>query len=204
MKKTLCLGLAIAMALGLAGCAQRESAQSVVQKAIDSVKTMDVETMQSYWGNDQFKDIDNSGADAESDDESLSMMTLFVKNLDYQIIESNEEKETATVKVQITNLDMSSIMSEFMSEAFKEALSYAFLPEEQRPTDEDMNKMSNDILTNLLEREDNPKVTNTVDITLSLRDNQWVINPSADAVDAMLGGISSFSETMNNAFSGID
>ena len=204
MKKTLCLGLEIAMALGLAGCAQRESAQSVVQKAIDSVKTMDVETMQSYWGNDQFKDIDNSGADAESDDESLSMMTLFVKNLDYQIIESNEEKETATVKVQITNLDMSSIMSEFMSEAFKEALSYAFLPEEQRPTDEDMNKMSNDILTNLLEREDNPKVTNTVDITLSLRDNQWVINPSADAVDAMLGGISSFSETMNNAFSGID
>ena len=204
MKKTLCLGLAIAMALGLAGCAQRESAQSVVQKAIDSVKTMDVETMQSYWGNDQFKDIDNSGADAESDDESLSMMTLFVKNLDYQIIESNEEKETATVKVQITNLDMSSIMSDFMSEAFKEALSYAFLPEEQRPTDEDMNKMSNDILTNLLEREDNPKVTNTVDITLSLRDNQWVINPSADAVDAMLGGISSFSETMNNAFSGID
>jgi hypothetical protein len=204
MKKTLCLGLAIAMALGLAGCAQRESAQSVVQKAIDSVKIMDVETMQSYWGNDQFKDIDNSGADAESDDESLSMMTLFVKNLDYQIIESNEEKETATVKVQITNLDMSSIMSEFMSEAFKEALSYAFLPEEQRPTDEDMNKMSNDILTNLLEREDNPKVTNTVDITLSLRDNQWVINPSADAVDAMLGGISSFSETMNNAFSGID
>lgn len=204
MKKTLCLGLAIAMALGLAGCAQRESAQSVVQKAIDSVKIMDVETMQSYWGNDQFKDIDNSGADAESDDESLSMMTLFVKNLDYQIIESNEEKETATVKVQITNLDMSSIMSEFMSEAFKEALSYAFLPEEQRPTDEDMNKMSNDILTNLLEREDNPKVTNTVDITLSLRDNQWVINPSADAVDAMLGGISSFSETMNNAFSEID
>lgn len=204
MKKTLCLGLAIAMALGLAGCAQRESAQSVVQKAIDSVKIMDVETMQSYWGNDQFKDIDNSGADAESDDESLSMMTLFVKNLDYQIIESNEEKETATVKVQITNLDMSSIMSEFMSEAFKEALSYAFLPEEQRPTDEDMNKMSNDILTNLLEREDNPKVTNIVDITLSLRDNQWVINPSSDAVDAMLGGISSFSETMNNAFSEID
>ncbi|MEA4895787.1 MAG: hypothetical protein VB064_11065 [Oscillospiraceae bacterium] len=201
MKKILYLGISLALFLILVGCGPKESAQSIVQKAIESVKIMDVEAMQNYWGERQFKDVDSSEATTDSEAQSKAMLALLVKNLDYQIIEANEEKDTATVKVQITNIDMSSIMSEFVSQAVKEALSDAFLPEEQQPSQEEMDKKYSDILVTLLDRKDNPKVTNTVYITLSLVDNQWVIVPNEEAVDAMLGGINSFSGAMNEAFS---
>ncbi|PKM72820.1 MAG: hypothetical protein CVU91_07275 [Firmicutes bacterium HGW-Firmicutes-16] len=202
MKKVLCLVLALSMSLVLVACGPKESAESVVKNAIESVKNMNVESMQSYWGDDQFKDVNSEESSAESDAESLAMMGLIVKNLDYEIMDANEEKDTATVKVQITNLDMSKLMSEFVSQALSEVLSYAFLSEDQQPSEEELNKKYMDMMTTLLDREDNPKVTNTVDITLTLVDNQWVITPNEDAVDAMLGGISSFSDAMNEASNG--
>lgn len=201
MKRVLCLGLALSMCLMFAACGPKVSAEAVVKNAIESVKSMDVDAMQGYWGNDQFKDISSDEADAETDSDSQEMMGLLVKYLDYQIIKVDEEKDTATVTVQITNLDMSSIMSEYVSEAFKEALSYAYLPEEQQPTAEEMEAKYMEIMTTLLTRADNPKVTNTVDISLSLVDKQWVINPNAAAADAMLGGMSSFAEATSEAFS---
>lgn len=39
----------------------------------------------------------------------------------------------------------------------------------------------------------------SVDIELNLVDNAWKIVPSEEAVDAMLGGISSFTDALENA-----
>ena len=83
----------------------------------------------------------------------------------------------------------------YLSKAF----SYAFLPEGQQPTDEEMDAMYLADLTSLLSQDNNPTVTNTVDIKLNLVDDEWQIVPSDEAIDAMLGGISSFTDALENA-----
>jgi len=190
MKKTLCMALALSMLLLFAACQPRDSAGTVVRHALESVKNMNTEAMKSYWGTHQFKDIGSDEAQA------LAMTGLIVKNMDYQIIKVDEGKDTAVVTVQITSLDMTSIMTEFASQSFKQMLAYAFLPADQQPTAEALGAMHSELMTTLLTRANNPTVTSTVDICLSLADNKWVITPNADAVDAMLGGISVFSEAM--------
>lgn len=201
MKKGISLALTLAIIITLASCGPKESSQAVVQNAIESVKNMDIESMQSYWGQDKFTDAFSKESNTEIDSDSLSMLKLLVTNLDYQIIETNEKKDTATVTVQITNLDMAQVMSEFVAAAFENTLSYAYLPDEQKPTNEEVEMKYTEMMCDLLGREGNPTVTNTVEIELSLVDNKWVINFNEDAIDAMLGGLNSFSKSMNDAFS---
>ena len=202
MKRKISLVLVLAVIITLTSCKPKESPQDVVQKAIEAVKIMDIESMQNYWGQEKLTDAFDTASETETDSDALSTLKLLVKNLDYQIVDAIEEDETATVSVQITNLDMAQIMSEFIATAFENTLSNAYLSEDQKPTNEEIEKQYTEMLISYLEREGNPTITNTVDIKLSLVDNKWVIEYNEDAIDAMLGGLNSFSNSLNDAFKG--
>lgn len=200
MKKLMCMVLTIALMVSLAACSSRASAKSVVEDAIQAFQSADVETMQQYWGD---TDLTSSEDSLEEDVYTQQLLELLSTGLTYQITDSTEDVKagTATVTVEFTNIDMSVVFSEWVGEIFSQALGYAFLPADQQPSEEELNDLSMEIFREVLEDHTDDKVTNTVDIPLSLVENKWKIDPSDAVIDAMTGGmmtsLSSLDETFN-------
>ncbi len=204
LKRVFSISLAMVMILSLGACGpKRESAQSVAEKAILAVKNVDYATTQAYWGKGALEDV-SKAADVEPDEQSSEIMKLLTKNLSYSITNSQEDEQagTATVSVDFTNTNMSLVMAEYIKTAMSDIFTYAFLPEDQQPTDEELEQMYMEKLTELMSSDDNETVTKSVDITLTLVDDQWQIDTSnaAEVLDAMLGGILSYAESMSEQF----
>ena len=194
MKKLISVLLCAVMLLSLAACG-RESAESVVEKAIKSVKDLDLEAMNSYWGDDA-SDVTDDVLESESDAEALEVLKLITDKMTYEIIDSQEDEKagTATVTVSFTNINMGVVLSTLLSEMFTELL---FLPEEEQPTEEEINSMVMEKLKTLATAEDAEMTTMEVDIHLDLVDDQWKISNSETAVDAMFGGMISSMSSMS-------
>lgn len=87
-----------------------EKPEQAVTNALNAVKNLDRTTAQKYFS---FNEMFNSNSRADEllkDDENLKL--LFNK-LNFKIISSSKEGDTATVKTEITNIDMSVILGEF-------------------------------------------------------------------------------------------
>ena len=194
MKKLISVLLCAVMLLSLAACG-RESAESVVEKAIKSVKDLDLEAMNSYWSDDAI-DVTDDVLESESDAEALEVLKLITDKMTYEIIDSQEDEKagTATVTVSFTNINMGVVLSTLLSEMFTELL---FLPEEEQPTEEEINSMVMEKLKTLATAEDAEMTTMEVDIHLDLVDDQWKISNSETAVDAMFGGMISSMSSMS-------
>lgn len=194
MKKEISILLVLTFIFALTACAPaREKASDAVEKAITAIKEQDSESIEKYFG------IENPD-DTLNEDEFFAeeeYFGLFVKNLSYEILESNENGDTATVKVSITNLDMGKVISAYISELFNIVIEYAFVPEEEQPTDEEMEKLYVEKFASVMES-DIPTVTKTVDVTLTYSDGCWRIGDSKEFIDALLGGIVSYAENMQS------
>lgn len=189
MKKVLSFIMAFAMLFSLAACgAKRESAESVVEKAIQAVQNYDTEQMEQYWGKATVStdDTDMSTLDEECIKEMF-------KNLTYEIISSEEKESAAIVNVKFTNIDVCSAFADTIAAAFVKAFQGAFGGEEY---DEDT-FMAEELLKNLTSGNyDN--VTLDATINLTLENDQWVIdNSNSDEVfNAMLADINSVSNKL--------
>lgn len=195
MKKILLLFLVMVLSLGLIGCgaATGESPEQAVKNAIDAIKAGDSEKASVYMDYDKLL----LAGDEENDDtteQSKKMAQLILNHLDYKILSSSEEGDTATVRTEITNIDMSKVMADFISQLV--TLAFSGLSEEQ------LDEKCIEIYTDLINQENNKTVTNTVDIKLSKHEGKWTINWSDDLADAFMGGLLSYSEEMKDSFGG--
>lgn len=199
MRKFLCCLLSLALLLSLAACGnRRESAQSVVEAAIKSVQAAEMDTIAQNWGGELSTDLG-----AETGDESQEMLAAIAKNLTYSIVSSKEDAGagTATVTVEFTNTNMQEVFAEYLSQMLSVAFEYAFLPEDKQPTEEEMNEMYLDTFMEVMEEKAGETVTSTVDIPLELVDDTWKISAGEDVIDAMFGGLYTYANSMNEAFS---
>lgn len=198
-RKILALLLGLSLLFTLAACGTaRPSAQSVTESAIQGVQAVDQESVQQYWGGDLLEE-DALGLNAQ-DTELLKALT---KNLTYKVISAEEDEGagTAVVSVEFTNIDMSPVMGDFMQSLLGDAFQYAFLPEDQQPTEEELSEQYVQKFTELLSAEDLAKKTTSVEIPLTLVDDQWKITPDDAIIDAMFGGMVTVVNSMDEAFS---
>ena len=198
MKRILALLTVLSMCLSLTACgSNRESAETVVDNAIQAFQSADQEQTQQYWGDTDFTETSDE-LTAEDEVYSQELLKKIAGGLTYTITGSSEDEDagTATVTVEFTNLDMGAIMSDWVADMISQAFGYAFLPEDQQPTDEELNQMYMDGLEDAMENHADDKVTNTVDISLSLVDDEWKINTTEDVVNAMVGGMMDFVDSM--------
>ena len=207
MKKLLCAGCSIALCLSLVSCggASRESAESVVESGIKAFQSMNQEEVQKYWGDTDFSS-DVASATSEDEEYGQQILEKIASGLTYEITGSTEDEEagTATVSVDFTNIDMGTVMSEWVSDMMTTAIGYAFLPEDQQPSEDELNQMYMDSLTEVMDNNKDNTVTNSVDVQLSLTENKWKIDSSDEVVDAMVGGMMSYADSMGNSFGGAE
>ena len=202
MKKLMCMVLAIALMVPLAGCS-RASAESVVENAIQAFQSADVDAIRQSWGN---TDLASSEDSAEEDAYTQQLLELIASGLTYQITDSTEDAKagTATVTVEFTSIDMNAVFSEWMGELVSQALGYAFLPADQQPSEEELSELSIEIFCDVAENHTDDKVTNTVDIPLSLVENEWKIDQSDEIIDAMTGGMITTFTSLDDILNGAE
>ena len=198
MKRIFVLFTVLSMCLSLTACgSSRESAKTVVDQAIKAFQSLDQEETQQYWEDTDFTETSD---DLASEDEvyNQELLKKIAEGLTYTIIGSSEDEDarTATVTVEFTNIDMASVMSDWIGDMISQTFGYAFLPEDQQPTDEELNQMYMDGLEEAMDNHADDKVTSTVDISLSLVDNEWKINTTDDVVNAMVGGMMDYADSL--------
>jgi len=169
-----------------------ETPEQSISKALNAVKILDETGMQNYFTYDELMNFGTSNKDKTIKDKQNAK--LFFSNLDYKIISSSVNGDAATVKTEITNLDMKSIMGEYVSEAMKFVMANAFTTDDKKLKEEEVDKKVEQMLTDFISRKDNKKVTSTVDIKLTKKDKNWKIQMEKGLQDAITGGLVSFSE----------
>ena len=199
MKKILGVLLAVSMCISLVACgSSRDSAETVVDNAIKAFQSADQDQTQQYWGDTNFTETSD---ELTSEDEAYSqeLIEKIAGGLTYTIVGSSEDENTgtATVTVEFTNIDMGAVMSDWIADMMSTAFGYAFLPEDQQPSDEELNQIYMDSLKEVIDNHKDDTVTNTVDISLSLIDEEWKINTTDDVVNAMVGGMMDFADSVN-------
>lgn len=188
MKRFIALVIAAIMLFSLAACGtSRESAQSVAENAIKAVQQLDTEQMQKYWGTDKLDTGNGDGFDASEGSQAM------VKNLTYEIVSAEETDSTATVKVKFTNVDVGAALSD----AVVAVLQKAFAGEETTEEDTDAEFIK------ALNSGNYDKVTKETTITLTLKDDAWVIDTAnrGEVFNAMLADVNTVLDSLSKGVS---
>lgn len=194
---TLALGLVLLFSAAACGTS-RPSAQSVTESAIQAIQKGDLASLQTYWDDDLLDSDDLSLKDQEA-----AFLKALTKNLTYKIVSAQEDEKagTAVVTVEFTNADMTEAVGSLMETLLSDAFQYALLPEDQQPSDDELEARYLTKFTDYLNGTDLPTKTTKVDIPLTLEDNQWKIAPNEEIADAMFGGLLTVANSMEDAFS---
>ena len=122
---------------------------------------------------------------------------MLMKNLTYSITEVVDNgDDTATATIEMTNTDFGVAMGSVMSRALSELIGYAFLPEDQQLSDEQLEELYMQWLLEEYSSEDAISVTNTATVNMTYQDGGWKIEASDEFFDALLGGMFSAVENM--------
>jgi predicted small lipoprotein YifL len=191
MKKVFSILMVFLLVFGLVSCGG-ESPEQAVKNTFDAIKQNDSETASKYINYDDF--LKAGKTNKEDDAETDEMIKLILGHFDYKIISSSQQGDEATVQAEITNIDMKTIMGDFVSEAL--VLAFSGLDEET------MEAQMKDKFSDLINREDNQTLTKTVEIKLAKSGSSWKIDMSDETADAIFGGMLSVAEDLNASFGG--
>lgn len=190
MKKASILILILLLTIFLCSCSQKENPEKSVSDALNALKTMDSETARKYIDYNMI--IQNANLDNQATKTSnQKIASLMLKNLEYSIISSNVNNDTATVKAKLTNLDITSISNEYSMENLNLTISQSFVSDIDKKTSEDL-------ICELLSKTDNKKVSNTIDIELYKENDTWKIKTTQNLANAILGKTSDLSSFLGS------
>lgn len=186
MKKIIAIIFSLTLLFSLTACGKKEeTAEEAVRTALTAIKNLDVITVNQYFDveeimdNDVDIDLDVDLNDLDSKD--LEIAKLFVKNLEYKILASDEVSNKATVDVEITNTDMQVVLQEYFTYAF----SLVFTEKSEEVVEEELENK----LIELLNNEDVKLKSTEVSLILVKVDNKWNIESDKEFLDALSGGL---------------
>ncbi|WP_195267718.1 hypothetical protein [Eubacterium sp. 1001713B170207_170306_E7] len=111
---------------------------------------------------------DNQLLTDAQDPESQELLTNLTEDFSYKILESQTNGDQATVKVQVTNRDLSQVINKLIGED----------PSEDR-------------FLNLVKEAKGKTVTNELDLPVVKENGKWMVNMDTGAVNAVFGNIMS-------------
>lgn len=201
--KVLALILAVVMVTACLTACGSESPEKLAEKAVsacfDALKAVDLETAAAY-----LKDSDSIEVGADAEDSAMNEVitkTVFGK-LDYKILSSTKvDDSTVTVKVEVSNIDMKPVFTEFFTQALQYAFANAFA--NPQPTEEETNQKMAEIFNSCISKEGLTMATKEVDIKVVKNGDNWIIDGDDILVNALLGGLLDVMEELENSFSNL-
>lgn len=187
--------LALVFSSTACGTTEVEKPEQAVSKTFDALKASDMDTVKKYLSYDELMNYDTSSGLPEADEK-----LLFAK-LGYKVISSSTNGDTATVKTEITNIDMKAALSECLNQAIQLAIGSALDPNSEQLSDEEMGKKIEQSFIDQLKKEDSKTATTTVDINLKKNGSSWTMTMDKTLQDAVLGGLISAVNNIDSSLS---
>lgn len=187
--------LALVFSSTACGTTEVEKPEQAVSKTFDALKASDMDTVKKYLSYDELMNYDTSSGLPEADEK-----LLFAK-LGYKVISSSTSGDTATVKTEITNIDMKAALSECLNQAIQLAIGSALDPNSEQLSDEEMGKKIEQSFIDQLKKEDSKTATTTVDINLKKNGSSWTMTMDKTLQDAVLGGLISAVNNIDSSLS---
>lgn len=188
-RKILSVVLAVIFMFALASCGASDP-KGVVDSYMKACQKLDTEKMYEYFPG-QGASIENDAL-GESDIDFFSRIT-------YELGETSVDGDKATQKIQITTVDMATIMTELVTELTAEMLTNL------GDSEFDSEAYVNELLAEKLSNPDAKLITTTVTVNLEKNsDGKWIISSpdqNAEFLDALSGGIvNSLATTLGSLF----
>ena len=205
-----------------------ETPEQAVENVFNAVKSADRETANKYFDYDGlYKSLDAEGKEVELDPEDQKsaeeQSKKVLSEMEYKIIssEETEDEDTATVKTEITNIDMGKVMKDLVGNVMIMSMQEANKEESDRLSDEETAKVkkvmempvpqlqeilasvfkkTDEMFDETLEKYKDEKVTNTVDIKLNKVSGQWKVVVDDDVKNAVMGGLMKATQEMIDSF----
>lgn len=200
--KTKIVALVMVLMLLLTACttstsSNAETAEQAVSNVLNAVKELDKETINKYLDYDKLINNDVDQSEQELADEQIKKM---LTRLEYKIISSEENGDIATVKAEITNINMEKVIKDMFGNMFTLAMAEAFKDESMQLTDEEMEQKTYELFDEAIEKYKDEKVTNSADIKLNKIDGQWKIGIDENMQNAIMGNLLKATNDINDSF----
>lgn len=164
--------LIVLLLLTLTAC-NKETPEESMSNVLEALKVFDIETMDKY---SELADISNITSEKTK--------KLF-ENLSYSILSTEENDASVKVTVEITNVDMNLVSTDYLVEV----MSYGFGTISQFTEEELTDKLST-LLVGLIDKNKENKTTRTVTIELVEVDGKWQIAQlNNEVINALTGGV---------------
>ena len=175
----------------LAGCGKdnrSEGAEKYISEQLDVFKSASEENIESILGGD------GSGAIFSGMDPAF--FTMLYKNLDYTILDSVENGDTATVTLKISNVDCGAVMSDYVNKLLA-ATAEAEYEDTSDPNDFDaydevLEKIASEVVADIIENGEYKTLENKVSVSLTRENGSWTIDNTEAFSAAILPGIGDF------------
>ena len=191
MKKLLIMILSVTMLFSITSCRQKvESPQEVSEKVLKAVSKLDVITLSRYLEVEKSKeDFDIDFSDFDRSD--LKKAKLLLKHFDYEIISVTEAENKATVKTNITNIDLKYVFSQYVRQAI--GLSISESNKEVREEKLDA------ALIKILEEDNIDLVTMEIDLKLNKIEDKWKVSLNETIKNTLLESILNMGDIFNQS-----
>lgn len=187
MKKLLSFLLILTLSITMSACSGPKP-EDTVKSFLDSYKNGNItEAMKYVESNEDFniEEIKKDFETNQNDKTTQAFLKAFSK-LEYKIINSKVENDTAVVETEITVPNLGKVITELMKEAFTLALSSAFSDNNDQSN---MDSMMETMLLDKINSEDIPMVKKTVNINLVKQNNSWIIKANEEFTNAITGNL---------------
>lgn len=197
-RASIILVLLFSLTIALVGCGQDsgETPEQAVTNALTAVQNLDQDTAEKYF---RYEDLITSDSESEEFMEDEETVKLMFDKLDFKIVSSSIEDDTAIVETEITNIDLTTIIIEYIQQAMTVAFEYAFAGDDA-PSDAEMEEQMEILFIEMLQDEDSKTVTTTVDIHLTKNADSWKLTIDETLQDALFGGLISGIQEVEDSF----
>lgn len=179
MKKIVAMTLILTLVLLTIGCISQANPETAVKNYLEAVKKFDVETMNSLMAEpeeDYFKEM------LEDEGEMATYFMDYIKDnakkIEYEIINTETEDNTAKVDVKAKFINGSPLIIETFGELFKNLMAEAFSGNEL--SEEETEALMIEIMEEKSKEIETEFVENEFTINLVKKDNNWYLEEVSD------------------------
>lgn len=175
--------LAIVPAFGLAGCVnEQEVVKQAVTTQLDSLKNADEDQIKQVVGDDTFNEMKSYGIDP------VEFYQACYKKFSYKDTDVKVDGDKATVKLNVTNVDIEKVMTDWMNDVMTYMYSAEGLQDAQNLSEDQITQKVMGKLVDALGDDSAPTKTADVEIDLVKKDGQWQAADESQIASALFAG----------------
>lgn len=197
LKKLFKILLILMLSLVLISCGdKKETPKEAINKGLAAIKNLEIKTAKNYFDLSHVEDeeiIEENDIDfSDIEKKQLEAVKLYLDRFEYQTLEEEINGDSAKVLVNIKTIEMQDLFIKYISYALE--LGFSDMAADEQLIEEKMEEK----IIELLKSEELKTVENKVNFNLNKVNDQWKIVLNKNSLDALLGGIISAAENLEN------